>query len=137
MRRLRVYSPRNIHNPQEINRFRFGGRSRHDGEPVQQHVGIPLRTDKINADVYRLSIFFVSYALFEPISNILLKRMRPRIYIPLIMICWGIVMLCMGFVKDYHGMMAARWYGFMNFAPVGCMLIFTSLGFWDWQSEFL
>jgi len=32
-----------------------------------------------------LTIFFVSYAIFEPLTNILLKRMRPSIFIPIIM----------------------------------------------------
>jgi sugar phosphate permease len=63
----------------------------------------------VKANRPRLTIFFVSYAVFEPLSNILLKRMRPRIYIPLIMFLWGIVMMSMGFVKNYNGMMAARW----------------------------
>ncbi|KAG0138353.1 major facilitator superfamily domain-containing protein, partial [Tuber indicum] len=57
-----------------------------------------------------LTIFFVSYALFEPISNILLKRMRPRIYIPLIMVLWGICMTFMGFCRNFSEMMAARWF---------------------------
>lgn len=29
-----------------------------------------------------LAIFFVSYSIFEPLSNVLLKRIRPSIYIP-------------------------------------------------------
>ena len=41
-----------------------------------------LSTGKYNA---ALSIFFVSYALFEPLANILLKRLRPSIFIPIIM----------------------------------------------------
>ncbi|RPB27349.1 MFS general substrate transporter [Terfezia boudieri ATCC MYA-4762] len=57
-----------------------------------------------------LSIFFVSYSLFEPVSNVLLKRMRPKIYIPLIMVLWGLTMTFMGFVKNYSGLMAARWF---------------------------
>ncbi|KAF8472823.1 major facilitator superfamily domain-containing protein [Kalaharituber pfeilii] len=57
-----------------------------------------------------LTIFFVSYSLFEPLSNILLKRMRPKIYIPLIMILWGICMTFMGFTTNFSGMMAARWF---------------------------
>lgn len=32
-----------------------------------------------------LVIFFVSYALFEPLTNILLKKLRPSIFIPIIM----------------------------------------------------
>lgn len=29
-----------------------------------------------------LAIFFVSYSIFEPLSNVLLKKIRPSIYIP-------------------------------------------------------
>lgn len=29
-----------------------------------------------------LAIFFVSYSVFEPLSNVLLKKLRPSIYIP-------------------------------------------------------
>ncbi|KAF8252812.1 MFS general substrate transporter [Wilcoxina mikolae CBS 423.85] len=57
-----------------------------------------------------LTIFFVSYSVFEPLSNVLLKRMRPRIYIPTIMVLWGFCMTFMGFCKNYNGMMAARWF---------------------------
>lgn len=32
-----------------------------------------------------LSIFFVSYALFEPITNVMLKKFRPSIFVPIIM----------------------------------------------------
>jgi hypothetical protein len=35
-----------------------------------------------------LTIFFVSYAVFEPLTNILLKRLRPSVFIPIIMILW-------------------------------------------------
>jgi len=36
-----------------------------------------------------LTIFFISYAVFEPLTNILLKKLRPSIFIPAIMIAWG------------------------------------------------
>ncbi|KAK5138965.1 hypothetical protein LTR04_004025, partial [Oleoguttula sp. CCFEE 6159] len=39
-----------------------------------------------------LTIFFVSYACFEPLTNVLLKRLRPSIFLPAIMSAWGIVM---------------------------------------------
>ncbi|KAF8533727.1 major facilitator superfamily domain-containing protein [Trichophaea hybrida] len=42
------------------------------------------------------------YSIFESLLNVLLKRMRPRIYIPTIMVLWGLCMTCCG-------MMAARW----------------------------
>ncbi|KAK4239413.1 major facilitator superfamily domain-containing protein [Achaetomium macrosporum] len=57
-----------------------------------------------------LTIFFVSYAVFEPLTNILLKRLRPSIFLPIIMILWGASMLGMGFVKNWSGLMAARWF---------------------------
>ncbi|KAF3923178.1 hypothetical protein ABW20_dc0109114 [Dactylellina cionopaga] len=62
-----------------------------------------------------LSIFFISYALFEPFSNILLKKLRPRVWFTAIMIIWGICMTLMGLVKNWSGLMAARWW----------------LGFWE------
>ena len=39
-----------------------------------------------------LTIFFISYALAEPITNILLKRLTPRIFFTVIIIAWGVVM---------------------------------------------
>ena len=35
-----------------------------------------------------LTIFFVSYSVFEPATNVLLKRLRPSIFIPSIMMAW-------------------------------------------------
>lgn len=32
-----------------------------------------------------LSIFFVSYAVFEPLTNVLLKKFKPSVFIPVIM----------------------------------------------------
>ncbi|KAF3930871.1 hypothetical protein ABW19_dt0204367 [Dactylella cylindrospora] len=57
-----------------------------------------------------LSIFFVSYSVFEPISNILLKKLRPRIWFTIIMVVWGLCMTFMGFVTNWSGLMAARWW---------------------------
>ncbi|KAL8777120.1 MAG: hypothetical protein Q9213_008001 [Squamulea squamosa] len=64
-----------------------------------------------------LSIFFVSYSLAEPLTNILLKRLRPSIFIPLIMLLWGICMTCMGLVHNFQGLMAARF--FLGLAEAG------------------
>ncbi|KAH7364095.1 MFS nicotinic acid transporter-like protein [Rhexocercosporidium sp. MPI-PUGE-AT-0058] len=55
-----------------------------------------------------LSIFFVSYSVFEPLTNILLKRLRPSVFIPIIMVIWGLCMTFMGFVENWSGLMAAR-----------------------------
>lgn len=47
-----------------------------------------------------LTIFFVSYACFEPLTNILLKRLRPSVFLPIIMVWWGICMTSMGLVHS-------------------------------------
>ncbi|KAH3916039.1 hypothetical protein HBI56_038760 [Parastagonospora nodorum] len=57
-----------------------------------------------------LTIFFVSYSVFEPLTNVLLKRYRPSIFLPIIMVLWGICMTCMGLVHNYAGLMTARWW---------------------------
>lgn len=38
----------------------------------------------------------------------LLKKLRPSLWLPLIMVAWGVVMTAMGFVKSYHGLLIAR-----------------------------
>ncbi|KAL9099740.1 MAG: hypothetical protein Q9163_004806 [Psora crenata] len=82
-----------------------------------------------------LSIFFVSYALFEPVTNILIKRLRPSVFIPIIMVVWGIVMVTMGLTHNYQGMMVARWW--LGFAEAG---LFPGINYylscWYKRSEF-
>ncbi|KAJ9663447.1 hypothetical protein H2201_005655 [Coniosporium apollinis] len=72
-----------------------------------------LVTDlKMTDGQYRasLTIFFVSYSVAEPLTNVLLKRMRPSIFLPIIMLLWGICMTAMGLVHNYEGLMAARFF---------------------------
>ncbi|CAK1367966.1 unnamed protein product [Cercospora beticola] len=57
-----------------------------------------------------LSIFFVSYSLFEPLTNILLKKFRPSVFLTGSMILWGICMTCMGLVHNFSGLAAARFF---------------------------
>lgn len=64
-----------------------------------------------------LSIFFVSYSVFEPLTNVLLKRLRPSVFLPIIMLLWGICMTTMGLVHNYAGLMAVRW--FLGLAEAG------------------
>jgi hypothetical protein len=46
--------------------------------------------------------------VFEPPSNLLLKRLRPSVWLPTIMVAWGIVMTCMGTVDNFAGLLTAR-----------------------------
>ncbi|CAG7930470.1 unnamed protein product [Penicillium olsonii] len=82
-----------------------------------------------------LTIFFVSYSIFEPATNVLLKRLRPSIFIPLIMMSWGICMTLMGIVHNYAGLMAVRW--FLGLSEAG---LFPGVGYflscWYKRSEF-
>jgi ACS family tartrate transporter-like MFS transporter len=45
-------------------------------------------------------IFFLGYFLFEVPSNLVLTRVGARVWIARIMIAWGIVTVCMMFVRD-------------------------------------
>jgi len=53
-------------------------------------------------------VFFFTYCLFEVPSNLLLKRFRPSIWLPSIMVAWGMVMTLMGIVQNYHGLLLCR-----------------------------
>lgn len=64
-----------------------------------------------------LTIFFISYAVFEPLTNALLKRLTPRIFFTGIILVWGLVMTFMGFCHNYQGLLAARW--FLGVAEAG------------------
>lgn len=64
-----------------------------------------------------LTIFFISYSLFEPLTQILLKKFRPSVFLPTIMLLWGIVMVTMGLVHNFGGLMTARW--FLGLAEAG------------------
>ncbi|KAF4952159.1 hypothetical protein FGADI_6955 [Fusarium gaditjirri] len=70
--------------------------------------------DDVHMDTHQfnltLTIFYISYAVFEPLANVLLKWSKPSIFIPAIMVLWGASMLGMGFVKTWDGLMAARWF---------------------------
>jgi hypothetical protein len=55
-----------------------------------------------------LAIFFPFYVLAEIPSNMMMKRTRPALWIPFIMVLWGITTTLLGVVKNYHGLLAAR-----------------------------
>ncbi|RYP43353.1 hypothetical protein DL768_009970 [Monosporascus sp. mg162] len=79
---------------------------------MEEHLGME-GTDYNNT----LTIFFVSYALVEPITNALLKRLTPRIFFTGIIVLWGLIMTFMGLVTSYGGLLAARF--FLGVAEAG------------------
>jgi len=64
-----------------------------------------------------LTVFFITYALVEPATQVLLKWLKPSIFLPIIMIAWAICMTCMGLVKSFGGLIAARF--FLGLAEAG------------------
>ncbi|KAF2474570.1 high-affinity nicotinic acid transporter [Lindgomyces ingoldianus] len=55
-----------------------------------------------------LAIFFPFYVLAEIPSNLMMKRLRPSIWIPTIMVAWGTMCCLMGVVRSYRGLLAIR-----------------------------
>jgi MFS family permease len=41
-------------------------------------------------------------------SNLVLKKLSPKIWLPLLTILWGIVTMCLGFVQNYAGFVVVR-----------------------------
>ncbi|KAI0079386.1 MFS general substrate transporter [Panus rudis PR-1116 ss-1] len=69
----------------------------------------------INGTQYNiaLTIFFFSYSIFEVPSNVFLKRLRPSIWLSLLMLLWGVMMVSrqtvQGLVHNYGGLLGMRW----------------------------
>ncbi|KAF8424834.1 MFS general substrate transporter [Tirmania nivea] len=55
-----------------------------------------------------LSIMFVSYVSFEIPSNIILKKLKPSLWLPSICLAWGIVTMCTGFVRNFGSLVVVR-----------------------------
>ncbi|KAM0306190.1 hypothetical protein ACHAPM_000750 [Fusarium culmorum] len=66
---------------------------------------------------HALVIFFPFYIIAEIPSNMAMKRFRPWIWIPSMMVAWGICCTLMGIVQSYPGLMVAR--GFLGLTEGG------------------
>ena len=55
-----------------------------------------------------LTIFFISYGLAEPATNVMLKRLTPRVFFTGIILLWGLIMTLMGLVENYSALLACR-----------------------------
>ncbi|KAJ7091470.1 MFS general substrate transporter [Mycena belliarum] len=62
-----------------------------------------------NQYLISLTVFFFSYAIFEVPSNVFLKRLRPSVWLSLLMFLWGIMMTVQGLVHNYGGLLGMRW----------------------------
>ncbi|KUJ22905.1 putative MFS transporter [Mollisia scopiformis] len=55
-----------------------------------------------------LAVFYATYIVSEIPSNLVLRKLSPKIWLPVLTIFWGIVTMCLGFVKNYSQFMAVR-----------------------------
>jgi len=55
-----------------------------------------------------LFMFFIPYILLEVPCNLILKRVRPSIFIPTIMALWGVVTVCQGVTGSFAGLVICR-----------------------------
>jgi MFS family permease len=54
------------------------------------------------------SIFYIVYMFVEVPSNIILKKIGPKYYLPLLVCGFGFVSLCSAFAQSFQGLLAAR-----------------------------
>ena len=74
---------------------------------MEESLGMNPQSSQYNIS---LSVFFIGYAISEPITNACLKRSTPRIFFTAIVILWGIVMTLTGLCTNYSNFLAARWF---------------------------
>jgi MFS family permease len=55
-----------------------------------------------------LLVFYIPYILVDVPSNLLVKKLRAGIYLPSLITAWGLICMCMGFVKSFAGLIACR-----------------------------
>ncbi|KAL4935529.1 hypothetical protein BDV06DRAFT_217365 [Aspergillus oleicola] len=72
-----------------------------------------------------LTVFFFPYSFLEPVCNILLVRVKPSVWLPSIVVAWGVVMTLTGILQNYSGLLAARF--FLGLTEAG---LFPGLAFY-------
>ncbi|KAM4061580.1 major facilitator superfamily protein [Hirsutella rhossiliensis] len=55
-----------------------------------------------------LAVFYATYIFSELPSNLVLKRVSPRIWLPCLAVAWGLVTMCLGFVRGFGSFVAVR-----------------------------
>ncbi|OAP62033.1 hypothetical protein AYL99_04236 [Fonsecaea erecta] len=66
---------------------------------------IGLTGNELNTAV---SIFYLTYILSEFPSTMFVKRLQFYRVIPVLVFCWGLVCMCMGFIQNYAGLIVCR-----------------------------
>ncbi|KAI4192884.1 MAG: hypothetical protein LQ348_003019 [Seirophora lacunosa] len=86
---------------------------------------LKLDGDKFNI---ALTVFYIPYVLVDVPSNWLVKYFGANYYLPGLLIAWGIVGMCTGFVTDYNGLLACRFFlGLCEGGLLGGMILYLSM----------
>ncbi|KAH6648857.1 major facilitator superfamily domain-containing protein [Truncatella angustata] len=73
-----------------------------------QGMAVELDLNRDNRFNWALSIFYIVYMCFEVPSNILLKKIGPRYFIPGLVVGFGFVSMCTAFVKTFEQLCGMR-----------------------------
>jgi sugar phosphate permease len=65
---------------------------------------------KLTGERYSLIVllFFITYVALQPPATVILRKLGPRLFLPTIVVIWGVVMITFGFVKDWHNLVPLR-----------------------------
>ncbi|KAL8652230.1 MAG: hypothetical protein Q9210_002808 [Variospora velana] len=75
-----------------------------------------------------LTVFYIPYVLVDVPSNWVVKYFGANYYLPGLLIAWGIVGMCTGFVTDYNGLLACRFFlGLCEGGLLGGMILYLSM----------
>lgn len=66
-----------------------------------------------------LAIFFAFYIAAEVPSNLVLKKFQPRLWLAVLTAAWGIIGMCLGFIRNYGGFLTVR--AFLGLAEGGLL----------------
>ncbi|KAF5873965.1 putative mfs transporter protein [Botrytis fragariae] len=75
-----------------------------------------------------LAIFYVPYICVDIPSNWLVKRIGAGYYLPALIIGWGLISLCIGFVTTWKSLLIARFFlGLMEGGLLGGIIIYLAM----------
>ncbi|KAK4227808.1 MFS transporter-like protein [Podospora fimiseda] len=72
--------------------------------------GLPqsLNIDSGTKFNFALLVFYIPYILVDIPSNLLLKKFRAGVYLPFLITSWGIICFCIGFTRNFAGLVVCR-----------------------------
>ena len=93
-----------------------------------QGLSTQLGLDVNNRFNIALTVFYILYILVDVPSNWIMKRVGAGLYLPGLIILWGIVGTCIGLVKTFGGLVALRMLlGLFEGGLFGGMVLYASM----------